>query len=247
MKKVLISIPNYSGDISFRTCISLLRAQDKAKDNYKVGVDFVSTSATPFCFNKCLQHAYYSDYDYWVMLHADIGAKTDDWLDVLLTDLETENLAVISAVAAIKSDEGLTSTAVMSRENFPRRLTLSEVHNGPEILTNDKCKRIHGHPLLINTGMMAWKMSVMREHIPNLPFEFHDKFDLKMTENGEMYIPNFKPEDWLMSERLNELGIAYGTTRRVPTIHCGRHEFDSSMIWGHKTDPQWERTKDTWK
>ena len=242
-QRVRLSIPCY-GDVYMGTVSAILAATKNAIGKYDLQVDFASTSATPFCFNKCLQAAYYSDCDYWIMLHSDIKPVGDNWVDVLLGELEVENLSVISAVAAIKTPEGLTSTAVDTRESFPRRLTLKEINAGPETLTNEKCKKIYGKRLLINTGVMAWKMKDMRPLIPELPFEFHDRFITRTGPQGPYMLPDFMPEDWLMSRRLDEKGIAYGATRRLHTIHKGAFEFDSSKVFGADTDPQWAATKD---
>ena len=243
MTKIHLSVPMY-GDIYYRTCKSLIDVQSAFVGDYSVFIDFNGTSALPFNFNRLVMGAYHSDCDYWCLLHSDLGAKERDWLPILLRDMKEEGLSVISAVAAIKNMDGLTSVALDTRDKFPRRLTLTEIRQGPEVLTNDKAKRIYGAPLLINTGMMVWDMKVMREHIPSMPFEFHDGWHYQMTDQGFKMVPWFKPEDWLMSQRLNERGIPYGCTRRVATIHKGSYEFDSSEVWGSAKDLQWELTKD---
>lgn len=235
--KIRLSVPTYSQELYFettRTIINALQTTQKAEFN----VEFSSISALTFNFNKLLYNAYHSDCDYWVLLHADIAAKQEDWLTILVNDMITEGLGVISAVAAIKDFNGLTSVALDTREHFPRRLTLTEIHAGPAVLTNEKAQRIYGHNLLINTGMMVWDMAIMRKHVPNLPFEFHDGWYDNLTSHGEKMTPYFHPEDWLMSQKLNELGIPFGTTKNVHTLHKGSHVFDSSKVWGADYDPQ---------
>ena len=237
--KIQLCIPFY-GDLSYRTVMSVMNANDWAKSNgHHIETIFFSTSATPYCFNNLLNQAIHSNSDYFVLLHSDMGTNVSNWLDVLSSDMQVENLAVISAVAAIKSDQGITSVAVDTSDVFPRRLTLKEIHNGPPVLTNEKCKRIYGKALLINTGMMVWDMKVMRPIAHEMPFEFKDCFALENTPDGIVQRPQFIPEDWLMSKRLDERGIAYGATRNVPTIHKGSYEFDSAKVWGEDVDSQW--------
>jgi len=240
-KKISVCVPTYNGDLCYRTATTIFHAA--MTPNVEIGIEFQSTSALTFLFNKLLMTAFYSDCDYWVLLHADLGAKEKNWLATMIDEMTTEDLAVISAVAAIKSKDGLTSTAVDTSEHFPRRLTLTEIHQGPETLTNEKCKRIHGDRLLINTGLMIWDMNKMRQHVKDLPFQFEDGWYEIQTELGPRMVPYFHPEDWLMSQRLDELGIKYGATRKVHTIHKGSMEFDSSEIWGAPADEQYLRNR----
>lgn len=234
--KIKIGVPNYSGDIYYRTVLSIIHALKTP--NASVDLEFNSTSATPFCFNRLLNSAYYSDCDYWVMMHSDLAPKESNWLEGMILDMRIHDLAVLSAVAAIKSEDGLTSTGVNTREAFPRRLTTYEINTGPDVLTNEICKRIYGHSLLINTGCMVWDMKKMREHIPSLPFEFHDRWGSILTDQGEKMVPEFIPEDWLMSTRLDELGVKFGSTKRITTYHKGQKEYYSGDTWGNIIDQQ---------
>lgn len=244
MKNIALSIPMYDGNLYYQTCRTILNAANTLNGKAALSIEFMATSATPFCFNRLLASAVASNADYWVLLHSDLGAKQIDWLPMMLSDMQAEGLSVLSAVAAIKDESGVTSTALDTREHFPRRLTLAEIHAGPDVLTNEKAKRIYGYPLLINTGMMVWDMSVMRQHVSGLPFEFHDCWRDQMTPNGMQMHAAFQPEDWLMSKRLNALNIPFGATKRVHTVHKGGKEFDSSQIWGAATDMQWVNTRD---
>ena len=241
--KIRLSIPTYSQELYFETTRSIIDTL-QTTENAEIHVEFASISALTFNFNKLLYNAYYSDCDYWVLLHADLAAKQRDWLTILINEMKAEGLGVISAVSAIKSFDGLTSVALDTREHFPRRLTLTEIQTGPAVLTNEKAKRLYGNNLLINTGMMVWDMGIMRKHVPDLPFEFHDGWYMNLTEQGEVMCPYFHPEDWIMSQKLDKLGIPFGTTRSVHTLHKGTFVFDSSKTWGDPQDRQWLNSKE---
>ena len=156
------------------------------------------------------------------MLHSDVGVREPDFIFKMLDAMTEHNLSVLSAAVMIKSGEGITSTAIDNREDFPRRLTLTELRKGPETLSNDVCKAMFGHPLLINTGCMIWDMKVLRAMVPNFAFEFHDGWLAKADPAGKRHlVPFFRPEDWLMSRKLNEIGVPFGVTRCVTTLHEG--------------------------
>lgn len=243
MHKLLIAVPAYGG-LSLPTHVSLLHAHQHTADLYTAHFTYGQTSALPFNFNRLLQVAYQSDFTHFLMLHSDIGLKNPLWVPEMLKIQAEEGVPVLSATVAIKSAEGLTSVAVDTREHFPRRLTLKEIHDGPETLTNEKCKRLYGSRLLINTGVMLWDLRVMRQHIPNLAFEFKDCWVNVTGQNGPSIEPSFFPEDWLMSRKLDDLGIPYATTRALETIHIGNAEYPSGHAWGNwETDKQWLDTQ----
>lgn len=225
MKKVFLGLPYYN-NFSRHTLVTVLNACTRGGGKYEIHLDVASTSATPFCFNQLLRQALDTDCDYFVMLHSDLGTSEPDWVFKLINLLETNQLDVISAVAPIKNNQGLTSTAVDNREFFPRRLTLSEINAGPEVLTNDVCKSMHGSALLINTGMMMWRMETLKKCVPEFAFEFHDGWLAMPDETGGRRLnPYFQPEDWLMSRFLDRKGIAYAATRAIATLHEG------SWVW----------------
>lgn len=239
MPKIFLGLPFYN-NFSSHTLISVLHACTNGAGKYEIHVELSSTSATPFCFNQLVAKALNSDCDYFVMLHSDLGAKDPNWIETLYTTLERCKLDVLSAVACIKNDHGLTSTGVNNREDFPRRLTLAEINSGPDVLTNEACKSMYGSSLLINTGMMIWKIETLRRCVPEFAFEFRDGW-LAMPNDagGRALHPWFQPEDWLMSKFLDRKGIPFAATRTIATLHEGSWVWASDGPTGsHTTDQQ---------
>ncbi len=236
---MMIGVPMYDASMSMHTHLTLLNAALYANGEYTIEYRYESVSALPWCFNKLLARAAASDVDYFVMIHSDIGSKDREWLNKLIKELQESGLSVLSAVSPIKTNEGLTSTAVDAYP-VPRRLTLTELHGlDKKTFTNKECVENFGKPLLINTGMMIWDMAKMRPWVYDLPFEFHDRW----RTNGEGLVPSFVPEDWLMSRRLNERDIPYGATLKIPVVHMGHCDFTTDEPWGLPTDPQFGNVK----
>jgi hypothetical protein len=85
-------------------------------------------------FNQAWCTALSAEYDYFVMLHADIVPQPG-WLEKLIELIETTSYRMISAVVPLKSPLGITSTGVGFLDNWygiRKRLTMQEVFRLPE-------------------------------------------------------------------------------------------------------------------
>ena len=120
-------------------------------------------------------------FDYWLLNHGDLAPDPLlPYVHVMVEEMLTHNLDVLSCVAALKDDRGLTSTAIGCRSNMwtmRRRLSQHELTLLPETFTIDDCMAkldwSKGHPLenlfaagdprepclLVNTGMMMVRLS----------------------------------------------------------------------------------------
>lgn len=174
--------------------------------------------------------------DVFVMLHSDIAPCQMDWLDTLLDLMYEYEADVISAVSPIKSQHGLTSTAVDTDHWRPRRLTMKEIQEIPPTFnTHDVRKRfseldVETSQLLINTGMMA--VNLHRPESQELFFEFHDRIVRIEQDDKIVFCPETAPEDWLFSRQCNELGLNVFATREIPLVHMGGVPFKNQGAWG---------------
>lgn len=183
-------------------------------------------------FNRLLCDAYNKQAElgltHFAMLHSDI-APAAGWLALLLAELKAHNLQVLSAVSPLKCNDGLTSTG-LDLGHKVRRLSLAEVFTLPETFTGADTHSHYGNSkLMLNTGCWIMDMSAIT---PDQAF-FTIQDSVTRDPAGH-YVPDFKPEDWLFSRRLNELGIRTGATRKVKLEHYGSQAFTNSQVWGTK-------------
>lgn len=142
--------------------------QRASNDRMLVMMSPRNTSLLAFGFNQSWCDFANGTYDYFAMLHAD-HAPSDFWLDVMMEEMDNGGYGVMHAVAAIKDERGLTSTA-LGRRREPwgplRRLTLHEIHKLPETFALEDCVRTFQDErydcLMPNTGVML----VRREGFP---------------------------------------------------------------------------------
>ena len=182
----------------------------------------------PFAFNQAWCGALnYRDtgvgLKYFAMIHDDIE-PAPFWLDTLIDELESHDADVMSAVVPIKSEHGLTSTAVDTGDIWlPRRLTMAEAMELPETFGAEDV----GGPLLLNTGL--WVADITKPWVEEVCFDFLNR--IRRTTTGER-VAECVPEDWLNSRRLNELGCKLMATRKVHLVHNGSADFPNSTAWG---------------
>ena len=165
---------------------------------------------------------------HFAMLHDDVIPERF-WLDRLMEELPPGGM--VSAVVAIKSDWGLTSTAIDVREGddltMPRRLTLKEVHELPETFTAADVG-YPGKALLVNTG--CWLCGLRQPWVELVHFE-EINFIVKQTSTGKFH-PVADPEDWNFSRQLHKLGVPVVATRKIRVNHCGSFLFGNDTVWG---------------
>jgi len=166
--------------------------------------------------------------DYFAMIHADVEAE-DFWLDKMISELESNDLDVLSAVVPIKDSKGLTSTALERPDGSTWyqlcRLSMREVcEDLPVTFTADDV----GHPLLLNTG--CWVAKFDLEWAKQVRFTINDR--IVFSEKKDMYIPQVESEDWYFSRLLNEMELKIGATRAIEIEHIGKAKFPNNKVWG---------------
>lgn len=191
-------------------------------------------------------------FTHFVMMHSDIQPLQTDWLDILISELDATDVDVLSVVAPLKNEKGLTSTAIDTNRWRPRRLTMTEVCSLPETFTRDdavglliaedKLPMGTRPGLLINTGLMIVRLD--REWCPRFPgFHINDRIGLNRKGELEAFV---EPEDWNFSRWCNGVFPASGNsrvnakiaaTRKVKLHHQGVAFWNNAEPWGcMKTD-----------
>lgn len=230
------------GHVEFRAAKALFTSSAK----YRVCPVAYSISALANCFNKlwceALVGSNRGQFSHFAMLHSDIEAEVG-WLDKLMDELQKHELGMVAAVSPIKSEDGLTSTAVGDVNDIwcQRRLTMREIYQLPETFTDGdlyEWKKAAGrleHRLLLNTGCWVADLSLPQwRHIDEETKEMRFCFTQKdrIVEREGKLNADFAPEDWLWSRECHKAGIKIAATRKVKLDHFGRTAFSNDCVWG---------------
>jgi len=196
-----------------------------------------------------LNRAYQRKVTHFAMLHSDI-TPSPGWIDLLADELDARDGDLISAVAALKNEQGLTSCGIGAASNpwQPlRRLTMHELMAMPETFGITQTE----HPqryLLHNTG--CWLADLRKPLwrtvdennclVADLSFPIRGR----VLPSGEI-VHERESEDWHFSRKMAELGAKTFVTRRVSTIHFGQKGFRNDHAWG--TLEHDEATREKWE
>lgn len=166
---------------------------------------------------------------YFAMIHADINPE-QHWLDTLIDEMKCHQADVISAVVPIKSEEGVTSTALDNGNLWHnRRLTMAEVMDLPETFSSQDV----GYPLLVNNGL--WVCDFTQPWIESFVFETLNRIGKTPDKH---FIAQAIYEDWIASRRWNDLGLKVYATRKVKLSHGGDERCNNYTSWGTWTHDQ---------
>jgi hypothetical protein len=212
------------GGVCVGAVTSILHAVGSRRE---IGVRVGGSSLLTFDFNDMLC-AVLNDgtYEWFVMLHSDVGPVHPSWLDDLLDLAQRHDADVMSVVLPIKNTNGLTSTAVDTDPWRPRRLTIKEIAELPETFGNQLCRDRFGGDLLVNTGCMAVRVG---DWLRGAVFDFSNV--IIKDDNGR-YVPYVEPEDWKFSRWCNRREKRIMVTSAVPAVHYGHHGFVNYGTWG---------------
>ena len=161
------------------------------------------------------------------MIHSDIDAPMG-WVNVLWNEARLNNLALISAVVAIKEPSGRTSTAVGSSTDpwrVKRFIRVQDRYRMPQTFTTDNIREDPDDVLLVNNGLM----------LLDLRGEWTDEYNFicpsvveKDAASGK-WRHRFRSEDWELSRLLHSRGIPYGATWAVRVAHLGNGRWLNDM------------------
>jgi len=222
--KILAGLPSYDGQRWNGSAISTL---------HRAGVDTFEESRSLLAnvFNRCWCEALTRrksafPVTHFLMLHADIIPIATDWFEQLWREFNENKCKVLSVAVPIKTEAGLTSTALESGNLWrPRRLTVTEILDRPVTWT--------APDLLVNTGLML--VDFREPWVERVCFTINDKIH---EENGT-WVAEVEPEDWGFSRQARALGVPLHVTRRVAVMHIGSKAFPNDVKWGIETDPTW--------
>lgn len=241
MNHVIVGLPCYDGTRFNGMQIARLMKQPP-KDTL-VNLIELKTSALAFGFNilwaNMLNYRQHPEYPptHYLLWHADVQPMTEDWLGVMLHEMEAVKADVLSAVIPIKNDLGATSTSVETDNPWrPRRYSQAEVH---KMTVNPWTEP----GLLINTGLML--VDFRKPWVEQIAFTMHDR--VIYDEDEKTWKAQFQPEDWDFSRQCHKLGVSVYATKSILTNHIGFSAFRSDHIWGFASDEEYLAAQDEQK
>lgn len=189
-------------------------------------VPFCSASSLlNHCFNNlwtCLHNLRRQGHEFthYALLHDDILPDAG-WLHTLLEEMDRTRVDFIQAVAPIKDDRLLTSTAVYDEDIWDfQRLAVKEVHDLPETVTE-----VPGKHLLLNTGCCVLRMRPDSEWARNpRRFAFESMERIDVSSDGDL-LASVVSEDWLWTDKLRSAGAQLAFTRKVALTHEGDFDY----------------------
>jgi len=250
---VFVALPEYGGLVSPDSREAYYCRSDK-DSRYIHAVFRHQGSLLANCFNHCWCKFANSMhmFDYFVMLHSDV-APSDDWMRVLIAELEASGYDLMHAVSPIKDRDGMSSTALGHsgkdrRFESKRRIALHEAkvmlpdtfgtEQALAVLGTDGFDPVDDLCLMPNTGCMVIRRSEKWREFPG--FQIHDA--LVRTSEGELE-PAVMPEDWELGAWCHRNGLRVGATTKVDVRHAAVTWYDSTQQWGYKTDPVFFRDR----
>lgn len=230
---VMVGFPG--GSLCYGTHRGLATASMGAHDVYEdqsgIGWDDMNRL---WC--HALNQAHHGRISHFGMLHSDV-MPSPGWVDLLADELTERGADFISAVCALKTDEGITTCGIGDPDNpwSPfRRFTMRELVKMPETFGIEDTSHPNKY-LLHNTG--CW-LADLRNPIwrtvdghgclvADLSFPIRGR----LTDNGE-FVHERESEDWHFSRMMARLGMKTLATRRVTTVHYGTAGYRNDHAWG---------------
>ncbi len=189
----------------------------------------LASSLLTWCFNSAWATALnlkeQEGLTHFLLWHADIRPRGDDWLDRFVAEMEATEADVLSAIVPIKDQRGLTSTAADTDPWRPIRITQRQAHDLPETWTAPW--------LLFNTGLML--VDFRKPWVYDVCFTMNDR--IVRDERG-MWTAMVEPEDWHFSRQCRQLGVRALVTRKIVVDHFGTGCWGSDKVWGEEVDQQ---------
>jgi hypothetical protein len=249
MANVFLACPTYDGSLTSFAARSIYATASREHQIYTAIGDF---SLVALNCNRLLCQALNTrakhDLKWFAMLHSDIGPEPW-WLDLLVAEAERHGADLLSAVVPIKSEQGLTSTAVLLPGGLLGafyRLTTAQVLHPDFPVTFDiegavdalarlpeelRCPDLPREALLVNTGCMVMRL--------NRPWAderlWFDDLNAIVRVNGQ-FEAVCKSEDWHFSHRVAQEGGKVMATKAIRLVHRGVADYSSQQVWGKRRD-----------
>ena len=249
MANVFLACPTYDGTMTSLTARNVFATAARQHNVLPASEDF---SLIPLNCNRhwcrALNTRQANQLHWFAMLHADIGPEPW-WIDKLIAEADKQQADLLSAVVPIKSQFGMTSTAIWrpgGPVGRPYRLSMAQllhpafpetfdIHAAVEALARlPDDLREEGLPreaLLVNTGCMVLRLD---RPWADERLWFDDLNGIERV-NGELQAV-CKSEDWYFSHRVAQEGGQVMATKRVKLTHRGFCHFPSDHAWGQPRD-----------
>ncbi len=204
------------------------------------------------CFNHCWAEAVtmaeQGKATHFAMLHTDV-VPAPLWIDTLYNELVRLDADIVSAVIPIKTQEGLTSTALDSSDRWnPHRLTMKEVMQLPETFGADDVTQAGLNPgggkLLVNTG--CWICDLRKPWVGKTDdageMLCHFTINDRVRREGDRWTVEVEPEDWYFSRSIYKASpdARIFATRQLHVEHVGTMNWINDAAWGRlERDEDW--------
>lgn len=166
---------------------------------------------------------------HFALIHDDVCPQEHGWMDTLVEEMDRHDADAIGTVIPIKTEQGLTSTAVASYDTsgdiwVNRRLTMTEVWEQlPETFSSEDV----GGPLLLNTGLWVCKLGEWSRK--DICFQTLNR--LSRDPAGELIAESLS-EDWNFSRQMTKRHCKLVATRKVKVVHDGDYAYPNDHAWG---------------
>ncbi len=177
---------------------------------------------------------------HFMMIHADVIPVGVGFMGKMLSEMEAQEADILSVVLPIKSQDGLTSTALLARDDplgprrlHRRRITMQELSQLPDTFDSDDVSRLFNlyfkdvPCLLANTGLMLVDLS--GDWVEHAYFEINDT--IYKNANGR-FVADVEPEDWHFSRLAQKAGARIYATSKIKAQHAGHGLFPNWGAWG---------------
>lgn len=210
--RVFLGIPTHDGRLHMRTAIAMRNAGIVCYPEITRG------SLLPHIFNLLWHTAVSHGFDYFAMLHADVGAD-NQWLATMIHELQQRQALIVSAHCGMKDGSGCVSTAYDDSAGQVHKLTPDDIQALPQTFNHAdlKAHQPAALNLLLNTGCMV--ADIRGDWARKVCFRF--RTSCQYDANGPVI--DVDSEDWELSRDMFAWGLGdriYATSA-VETHHAG--------------------------
>lgn len=241
MGEILVALPSI--DDRVQTGLSaVLQTEQHQKGVPMLRHVHLQTSLLAFGFNQlwCIALNNRELISHFLMIHSDVVPQTG-FVQLMLAEMNRVGADVLSAVVPLKSETGITSTAIVSDlqhahlfgpTNMRRRLTMHEVMSLPGTFDARMAAQGLGMSsakpaLLVNTGLML--VDITKPWVEKVFFTINDV--MWQREDGK-FVCDVEPEDWYFSARAAEEGASVWATQKLLVEHVGSKSYANQGAWG---------------
>lgn len=221
---------------------------------FNAGLGFSGVVDFNWCWTDAQNLFESGEITHFAMLHGDIEPDPEqNWLDILLDEMDRRDAELVSAHSPIKDHLGLTSSGICNltdRWNPFRRFTQKEILNDLPETFNNVSAGYPDKPLLHNTG--CWvadlRKPIFREVADDGSLKTFFRFPEQIVRGPDgRWQKQQESEDWLLSRELWERG-ARNTwiTSRVRLTHHGYMSWPNWIDFGTYKDGD-EATAINWR